>query len=367
MTNETLKHTPLYDCHAQLGARFVPFAGYEMPVQYTSVIEEHHAVRKNAGLFDVSHMGEVFVTGPQAEAALQYMTCNDVSKLTDGKAQYSAILNERGGVVDDIIIYRFHSEKFLVCVNASNREKDYTWFLDHNTFDAKFEDRSDDYAQIAIQGPKAVEIANMLDSGVSFDEISYFHFATCQLFGAEVIAARTGYTGEDGLEFFIPCGAATDIWQALLELGADKGLLPAGLGARDSLRLEACYPLHGHELGDDITALESGIGWTVKLNKGDFIGRDVLAKEKEEGSKRKLVGFFVQDAGIVREQASVSLESGEQIGNTTSGTKTPTLDRALGLALVEGEYATPGTKLFAQVRSRKLACEVVKTPFYKRS
>ena len=267
-------------------------------------------------------------------------------------------------MVDDIIIYRYSPEKYLVCVNASNADKDFAWFTSHNKHNAKFENLSDAYGQIAIQGPQAARIMDAFPGGKSATSLGYFHFAEIQLLGATVIVARTGYTGEDGFELFTPKEKTSDIWNALLETGASFGLVPCGLGARDSLRLEACYPLHGHELGDDISAYESGLGWIVKLDKGEFFGRDALKKEKEMGSKRALVGFFVTDPGIVRENERVFSEDDREIGRTTSGTKTPTINRALGLALVEKEFSKPGTKIKAEVRGRKLLCEVVKKPFY---
>ena len=362
-----LRRTPLYQNHKDLGGKIVPFAGWELPVLYSSVVEEHKAVREKAGLFDVSHMGEIFVEGTEAEKALQYLTCNDVSKLVDGQAQYGAIINEKGGVVDDIIIYRYNSEKFLICVNASNADKDFAWFQDKNTFNCEFTNRSDDFGQIALQGPKAESIAAKLSPSFDVSELKYFHFTEGTLAGVPVILARTGYTGEDGFEFFVQADKTPELWNAVLEAGQGEGLIPAGLGARDSLRLEACYPLHGHELGDDISAIESGIGWTVKLDKGDFLGSDVLKDHKENGPPRRLKGFFLVDKGIVREESPIFSEDGQEIGVCTSGTKTPTIGKALGLALLNKGYTKLGTKIFAEVRGRKIQCEVVKTPFYKRT
>lgn len=364
-----LKRTPLYEIHQQLGGKIVPFAGWELPVQYSGLINEHHAVRQKAGLFDVSHMGEVFVTGPEAEQALQYLTCNDVAKLTDGKAQYSAIINPKGGVVDDIIIYRYSREKYLVCVNASNADKDFAWFTKHNKHNkhkATFVNRSSEFGQIAIQGPLAIKIACALAPKAGLDAVPYFGFKEIEILGCTIIAAHTGYTGEDGFEFFVPTAKTADLWQALLETGAKDGLIPCGLGARDTLRLEACYPLHGHELGDEISAIESGLGWIVKPKKGDFIGRDVLVKHIEQGAPRSLVGFYVTDPGIVRENEKMFSADGKEIGRSTSGTKTPTVNRALGMALVQTAFSKPGTKILAEVRGRKIACEVTKMPFYKR-
>lgn len=358
-------HTPLFEEHKKLGAKFTSFAGWEMPVQYRGVVTEHKAVRASAGLFDVSHMGELIVSGREAEKALNFLTSNDVTKLSDGKAHYSAILNESGGVVDDIIVYRFSSEKYLVCVNAANSTKDYEWLIAHNRFDAQIDDRSAEYAQIAIQGPRSEEILRNVCPDLP--ALSYFHFAQIELFGAPAVVARTGYTGEDGFEIFLPPALAVQLWRALLTSGEKYGIEPVGLGARDSLRLEPCYPLHGHELSDDISALESGLGWVVKFDKGEFIGRDALLKQKQAGVPRALVGFFIEDAGIARHGDRVYSNSNAVIGHVTSGTKTPTVERALGLALVSAECKAVGTEIELEVRSRRLKARVVKTPFYRRS
>jgi aminomethyltransferase len=364
---EDLKRTPLFSAHQALGGKLVPFAGWELPVKYSDVAEEHRTVRQAAGLFDVSHMGEVEVVGKEAEAALEFLTCNAVKKLTDGKAHYSALINPNGGVVDDIIIYRFSKERFLVCVNASNADKDFAWMTKHNRFDAEFINRSAEFGQIALQGPKAEIILKTLAPESPAPYLKYFHFCEDLIAGTPVIVARTGYTGEDGFELFTPWHATQEVWNALLETGAQFGLIPCGLGARDSLRLEACYPLHGHELGDGITAIESDLGWIVKPEKGEFIGCSVLAEQKAHGAPRSLVGFYVNDKGIVREECEVQSLDGVKIGTVTSGTSTPTVGKALGMALIETKYATLGTKFNAVVRGRALQCEVVKKPFYKRA
>jgi len=365
--SEKLKRTPLYSCHVELGGKIVPFAGWELPVQYSGVVAEHQAVRQQAGLFDVSHMGEIFVSGPEAEAAIDYLTCNDVKVLKDGKAQYSAIINESGGVVDDIIVYRYSRNFYLICVNASNADKDFAWFTSHNKFKAEFQNKSNDFGQIALQGPKAVEILSSFDGLADISSLPYFHFQNREILGCEVIVARTGYTGEDGYELFVPSAATVRLWKALLEAGSKFGLVPAGLGARDSLRLEASLPLHGHELGDDISAYESGLGWIVKLSKGDFIGREALSKQKANGIPRSLVGFYVDEPGIVRHGDKIFDLKGQEVGITTSGTKTPTVNVALGMALVKSDCSTEGTELTAEVRGRKLKVHVVKKPFYRRS
>ena len=360
------KKTPLYDRHAELGGKLVSFAGWMLPVQYQGVIPEHNATRNAAGLFDVSHMGEIFVSGPQAEQALQYLTCNDVSKLTDGKAQYSAILNENGGVVDDIIIYRYSNQKYLICVNASNADKDFDWFTKHNKFDAQFVNKSAEYGQVALQGPNATKITDSIPELKSINNLEYFSFCEVKLGNDTVIVARTGYTGEDGFEFFVPWNSTVSFWNMLLEAGSSFGLVPCGLGARDSLRLEACYPLHGHELGDEITAFESGLAWIVKLSKGDFIGKSALEAQKQKGIPRILVGFELTDAGIVRENMSIYDLENNQIGFTTSGTKTPTIQKSIGMALVDKSFSGTGTKVLIDVRGRKLNAVVAAKPFYKR-
>lgn len=366
MTSEQLKRTPLYEAHKRLGGKLVGFAGWELPVQFSGIIAEHNAVRQAAGIFDVSHMGEIFVTGPEAEAALNFLTCNDVRALYDGRAQYSAITNEKGGVVDDIIVYRFSREKYLLCVNASNISRDFDWLVKHNRFNAKFENKSQEYGQIAVQGPKAAGIVAKLLGRPEILDVKYYHFAESEFAGVPLILARTGYTGEDGFEIFCPAAETEKIWSGLIEVGEPEGLKPCGLGARDSLRLEAAFPLHGHELSEDVSAIESGLGWVVKTDKGDFIGREALIAQRENGSPRSLIGFFVTDPGIVREKEKVFSADGREIGITTSGTKTPTINRALGLALVASNEAKVGANICVEVRGRKLNCEIVKRPFYKR-
>lgn len=361
MTNENeLRRTPLYASHVANGGKIVPFAGWEMPVQYAGLIQEHHAVRTSAGLFDVSHMGEILVTGPEAEKLINYLTCNDVSTLTDFKAQYNALLNEQGGVIDDIIVYRYSFDRFLICVNASNARKDYEWITSKNTFTATVEDLSSEFGQIAVQGPKSAEILSSLPDFKGVEDLSYFTFTSKEFKGSPVVVARTGYTGEDGFEIFVPWNDTVALWDAIRNAG-DVQL--CGLGARDTLRLEAAYPLHGHELGEDISALESGLGWIVKLNKGDFIGRDALLKQKEAGLARALIGFTLDGAGIARHGDEVY--SGDtKIGVVTSGTKTPTINKALGLALLEKGYAVPGTAINVRVRGRDIAAVTAKPPFY---
>lgn len=362
---ETLRRTPLYQKHIELGGKMVPFAGWEMAVQYSGIIEEHKTVREKAGLFDVCHMGEIIVRGRQAEAALQHMTCNNLASIEKGHAQYNAIINPSGGVVDDIIVYKRGDEDFFVCVNASNTEKDFNWFNNHNTFDAEIINESSKYGQVAIQGPRGKDIMDSVLGRPISESLAYFTFEETLLKGIPVMIARTGYTGEDGFEIFIPVEKTEEVWDMLLEAGRPFGLIPCGLGARDTLRLEACYPLHGHELGDEISAIESGLGWIVKPEKGEFTGRDILARQKAEGSPRVLVAFVADGAGIVREHTPIVGEDGAEKGFATSGTKTPTLNKAIGMALVSRELGSNGAKFFADVRGRKIECHVVPKPLYK--
>lgn len=357
-----IQRTVLFDAHCRLGGKMVPFAGWEMPVQYSGVIPEHVATRTAAGLFDVSHMGELWVTGPEALKLIDSLTCNKVSSIQDGRAQYNAIITDSGGIVDDIIVYRFGPERFLICVNASNATKDFEWFKAHNILKATVTNASSEYGQIAIQGPRAIEILSKISSKIPARS---FSFTQDEINGSGVIIARTGYTGEDGVEIFCAASATENLWERLLEVGRSGGLIPCGLGARDSLRLEACLPLHGHELGEGISAYESGLGWIIKLDKGEFNGRAALAKHAA-GAPRKLVGFYVTDAGIARHGDAVFASDGTKIGTVTSGTKTPTVNRALGLALIDSKFSAIGTKLGVEVRGRTLTVEVVATPFYKR-
>lgn len=359
----TLKRTPLFEEHCRLGAKMVPFAGYEMPVQYAGIIAEHLAVRQSAGVFDVSHMGELLITGPEAEQLLNALLCNDVTRLGDGQAQYSAITTESGGVVDDVLVYRFTAERFLVCVNASNQERDYRWFVDHNRWNATVEDVGESYGQIAVQGPLALERLTGIDGLSHLASIAPFRFEERTVLGVPTIVARTGYTGEDGVELFVPAAHAVKLWRAILSLEA---ITPCGLGARDSLRLEAAYPLHGHELGDDVSALESGLGWIVKSAGRSFIGSAAFAADQERGVARSLVGFRIVESGIARQGDIVLDEQGKEIGVVTSGTKTPLFDRAIGLARVAASSSAPGTAIAITVRGRQLRAEIVKTPFYSR-
>jgi aminomethyltransferase len=364
MSDETPRKTPLHACHVEAGARLVDFAGWEMPVQYAGVIEEHRAVRERAGLFDVSHMGEVRVRGPQAEAFLDSLTPNNVAKLKSGRAHYSGLLNERGTYIDDILIYRMDQDDFLVVVNASNVERDFAWIRSHAGEDVEVTNVSDDYALLALQGPMAQEILTPL-TATDLSAVRYYGFAMGEVGGFEAIISRTGYTGEDGFELYVAPQHAAALWSLLLEEGAAHGIAPAGLGARDTLRLEAAMALYGHELDEDTTPWEAGLAWVVKLSKGDFVGREALERQQAEGVRRQLIGFEVTSRGIAREGHAI-LAGDQQIGAVSSGTFSPTFQKALGMAYVDAEMAAPGTEFQIEVRKRRLDARVVETPFYRR-
>lgn len=357
-----MNKTPLYDEHLKLEAKVIDFAGWQMPVRYQGITEEHQATRSAAGLFDVSHMGEILISGEEAEACINYLCCNDVSKIVDGQAQYSALLNEEGGVVDDLIIYRFNSEKYLLCVNASNTDIDFEWILKHNNSAAKVENLSSEFGQLALQGPKSVEILEGIIPGVA--EINKFYFREFDWDGTSLIVARTGYTGEDGFEIYCPSDQTVKLWQSILEVGAGV-VAPCGLGARDTLRLEAAYPLHGHELKPEIPALSSGLGWIVKLNKStDFIGKAKLTELKAKNDYPRLVGFQLNNPGIAREETLLFDANNQQVGIVTSGTKTPTINKSIGMAIVKNSIMEPGQQLEAEVRNKRISAELVKLPFY---
>jgi aminomethyltransferase len=358
-----VKRTPLYERHATHGARFVDFGGWEMPVQYTGIIDEHNAVRQRAGLFDVSHMGEIELRGPRAIAAAQNLTVNDVSRLRDGQAQYSVLCLPSGGVVDDVMVHRISAERILICVNASNIDKDFAWMLD-NAGGAEVVNRSEEIGLLALQGPRATEILKKLTTLI-LDDMPRFAFAEAAVADARSLVAHTGYTGEDGWELYCDSEAATALWDAILEAGAPAGIMPAGLGARDTLRLENALPLYGHELDENTTPLEARLGWVVRLSKETFIGREALVKQKERGLTRQLAGFTLIDRGIAR-QGYTLLHDSETAGIVTSGTMSPTLGKAIGLGYVAVKYAGIGTSLNVDVRGRPVAAEVVQLPFYKR-
>ena len=364
MSDELLKRTPLIDCHREAGARLVDFAGWEMPVQYSGVVEEHRAVRTAAGLFDVSHMGEVRVTGSEAEAFLQRLAPNDVTKLSQGRAHYSALLSEDGTYLDDMLVYRLGDEDFLLVVNASNEPNDFAWIASHAPDEVKVENVSANYALLALQGPKAEEILRTLTEE-DLGALGYYRFSEEEVSGRPALISRTGYTGEDGFELYVSPDHAAGLWRQLLEAGEPHGLIPAGLGARDTLRLEAAMALYGHEIDETTTPWEAGLGWTVKMDKGDFLGRSALEAQKESGVTRCLVGFEVTERGIARQGHAV-LRDGEPVGRVTSGTWSPTFEKALGMAYVPVDMKEEGTELELEVRRKTLAARVVKLPFYRR-
>jgi aminomethyltransferase len=358
-----LKKTPLHQEHVGLGAKLVPFAGYEMPVQYPAgITAEHNAVRRKAGLFDVSHMGELEVSGPDATALVQRVTVNDASRLTPGRAQYSAMCLPHGGIVDDLVVYRFE-DHFMLVVNASNHDKDLAWVKEHASgLDVEVTDRSDETALIAVQGPSAREIVDSL-ADVQADHIGYYRFAVGTVAGVPATVSGTGYTGEDGFELYVPADDAVRVWRALLQAGKSTGLEPAGLGARDSLRLEMGYPLYGNDLDDEHTPLEAGLGWLTKLEKGDFVGRDALLRQKERGLTRRLVGMTLQEKGFPR--PGYALRSlGADAGVLCSGTVSPSLGKGIAMAYVPVDLSNPGTTLEVDLRGKPAKAAVVSLPFY---
>jgi len=361
--SETLKRTPLHAEHVAAGAKMVPFAGWEMPVQYrTGILEEHRAVRTAAGLFDVSHMGEIEVRGPDSLALVQRVTTNDASKLTVGQAQYAVMCREDGGAIDDCIVYRF-ADHWMIVVNASNRDKDRDWILEHAAeLDVDVTDVSDDIALIALQGPRSTPILEKL-TAADLDLIAYYHFGEGVVAGVAAVISRTGYTGEDGYELYVPASAAVGLWRSLLEAGRGEGLIPAGLGARDSLRLEVGFALYGNDLDETRTPLEAGLGWVVKLDKGDFLGRGALVKQKEAGLKERLTGFVLKERGFPRHGYAVRW-NGERAGEITSGVLSPSLGVGVGLAYLPAAAAKPGTPIEIEVRDRLTPAEVVRPPFY---
>lgn len=358
-----LKRTPLFEEHQRLGGKMVSFAGFTMPVQYpTGILAEHHAVREAAGLFDVSHMGEVEVTGPGALDLVQSLLTNDASKLGVGQAQYSVLCNDDGRALDDCLVYRF-SDHYMIVVNASNHDKDLDWIMGHaGDFDARVVDRSDDTALIALQGPKAeAMLARLTDTPL--DDIAYYHFAEGLVDGRRAVISRTGYTGEDGFELYLAPADAAPSWRALLDAGADDGLRPAGLGARDSLRLEVGYILYGNDLDEAHTPLEAGLGWVVKLDKGDFHGRAALARQKADGIPSRLVGFRLRERGFPRHGYDV-LFQGTPVSKVTSGVVSPMLEQGIGMAYVPDAARQPGTPIDVVIRGRATPAEVVRPPFY---
>jgi aminomethyltransferase len=360
-----VQRTPLYEEHKRLGGKMVEFAGWDMPVQYTGVKDEHTAVRTAAGLFDVSHMGQLEFTGKGAAASLQHLTTNDVSKLVDGQAQYSLLCKEDGGVIDDIIVYRVNAQRFVLVVNAANAAKDFAWLKAHLGSDTVMKDISADYAMIAFQGPAAATIlASLTDADLT--ELGHYRFTNGTVADKACIVARTGYTGEDGFEIFASPADMPQVWQGILEAGKPRGVKPAGLGARDTLRLEMKYSLYGHEITEETNPLEAGLGWVVKLNTAsDFIGKQAIEAIRNAGPSRALVGFRMLEPGIPRQGYSI-LFAGKQAGVVTSGTMSPSLDEAIGIGYVPMEARAIGAEISIDIRGRARKAGVVATPFYQK-
>ena len=342
----------------------VPFAGYNMPVSYEGVNAEHETVRKGVGVFDVSHMGEFLITGPNALDLLQKVCSNDISKIVDGQAQYNCMPTETGGIVDDLIVYKFEDGKYLLVVNASNIDKDWEWISKHNTMGAEMRNLSDDYSLLAIQGPKAVEAMQSLTSE-DLSAIKFYHFKVADFAGiAHVIISATGYTGSGGFEIYCKNSEVEQVWNKVMEAGKNFGIKPIGLAARDTLRLEMGFCLYGNDINDTTSPLEAGLGWITKFTK-DFINSENLKKQKEEGVKRKLIGFELNERGIPRHDYEIVDKDGKNIGIVTSGTMAPSLNKGIGLGYVTTENSAPGSEIFIQIRNKPVGATVVKTPFYK--
>jgi aminomethyltransferase len=363
---EQLKRTALYDVHAALGAKIVPFAGFEMPVLYKGIVVEHNAVRERVGIFDVSHMGEVTVRGPHALDFVQKITVNDASALSDGQAQYSAMCRPNGGIVDDLLVYKRGDNDYLIVINASNIEKDFGWMQQNLIDGVDLENVSDDYSLLAVQGPRSIETLQKL-TDTDLNAIEYYHFVEGTVAGEKAIISRTGYTGEVGFEIYLSSDkeASERVWNAIMEAGAEFGIEPAGLGARDTLRLEMGYCLYGNDIDETTNTIEAGLGWITKPAKGEFNGRDVVVRVKEEKPTRKLVGFEMNERAIPRQHYRITAD-GKDIGEVTSGTSSITLGKGIGMGYVESAYAKPGTTVNILIRDKEIPATVVKIPFVKK-
>ena len=365
MSTTTLLRTPLCETHRAAGARMVDFGGWDMPVQYAGLVAEHHNVRTAAGLFDVSHMGEIEITGPEATKLADYVTTNGAGRLKDGQIQYSGLLYEHGGFVDDILVHRVNANSLVLCVNASNQDKDFAHIAANNKFQCEVENAGPKYVQIAVQGPKGPATLQKLTQ-TDLAPIKYYHFTDGEVRGTHARIARTGYTGEDGFEIYIDPSQGERIWNELLAAGEEFGIKPAGLGARNTLRLESKMALYGHEIDSTITPLEADLEWIVKFDKGDFIGRDALVAQKAKGVTRKLVGFEMRGRGIGRDGYEVQI-GGAQAGWVTSGGPAPTLNKNIGLCYLPIDAAKPGVAIQIMIRNQPVEAETVATPFYKRA
>lgn len=359
-----LKRTALYDAHLAMGGKMIEFAGFEMPVRYSSLTEEHHAVRESVGIFDVSHMGEFILKGQGALALIKKISSNDPDKLAIGDAQYSCMPNKSGGIVDDLIIYRIEENEYMLVVNASNIEKDWEWIQQFNDHEVEMINHSDEIALLAVQGPKAVELVQKL-SDIDLSKIKYYSFVKTSLGKVpDVIVSATGYTGSGGFELYIPTASATNIWNQLFQIAGDIKVLPAGLGARDTLRLEMGFCLYGHDIDDQSSPLEAGLGWITKFNH-DFINSDGLLRQKEKGLRKRLMAFEMIEKGIPRQDYEVLSLEGTLIGRVTSGTMSPTLDKGIGLAYIDKPFDKLNTEILIQIRKNQLRATVVKAPFLK--
>lgn len=360
-----IQHIALNDIHVQLGGKMMAFAGFNMPVRYSSDIEEHKTVRESVGVFDVSHMGEFLVRGPRALDLIQWVSSNDASTLKIGQAQYAYLPNEKGGIVDDLLIYKMGEEEYMLVVNAANIKKDWDWINLHNTMGAELENISDQTSLFAVQGPKAAEVLQSLTS-VKLDEIKFYHFAIGELAGVDnAILSATGYTGAGGFEIYVKNEHALTIWKAIFEAGKDYGIKPIGLGARDTLRLEMGYSLYGNDITDETSPIEAGLGWITKFNK-DFINSAQLKEQKENGVERQLVGFILREKGIPRAHCPIFNTEGDIIGEVTSGTMSPSMGIGIGLGYVKSEYAKPGSHISISVRNKTLVAVVEKLPLLKK-
>lgn len=361
-----LKRTPLFEIYERFGGKIVEFGGWEMPVQFSNIIEEHLAVRKAAGIFDVSHMGEISVQGAEAENFVQKLVTNNVKSMADFQVQYNLLCYPNGGVVDDLLVYKYSTTHYMLVVNASNIDKDYAWIIENRgDFDVEITNISDDLAQLAVQGPNAEAIMQNLTE-YDLANLKFFYFAEVKVGGKDLLISRTGYTGEDGFELYLKPEDAVDLWQLILHQGKDHGIKPIGLGARDTLRFEATLPLYGHEISAEITPLEAGLGFFVKLETDDFLGKPALVKQKAAGVARKLVAFEMIDRGVPRANYQV-FQAGEPIGFVTTGSYSPTLDKNIGLAMIKSEFSALNTELEIIRGKRSLKAKIIKKPFYKKN
>lgn len=361
--SKNFKTTPLLDIHKKLGAKLVPFSGWNMPIQFSGVVDEHTCVREKVGLFDVSHMGEIEIEGKDARKFLQLLISNDIDKMFNGSILYTLMCYQNGGVVDDLLVHRFSKNHYFLCVNASNSDKDYEWIVKHSaSFDVNTKNTSAETSQLALQGPEAKNVLQPL-CDISLNDLSYYNFKEGRVDNVESIISRTGYTGEDGFELYLPPRKVAQVFRSLMQQGESYGIQPIGLGARDTLRLEMGYALYGNEIDDQPTPLEAGLGWVIKFNKKDeFIGRKPLLKQKEQGLRRKLVGIKLLTRGVPRSHYRV-LKDGESVGEVTSGTFSPSLNIGVGLCYVFGEHAHIGTHLEVEIRNQLVPAEVVQLPF----